>query len=125
MTDRGGNLYERLGGEAAVDAAVDRFYQKVLADPNLAPFFDGLEMARQARKQKAFLTVAFGGPNRYTDCAMGAAHAKARENGLNESHFDAVVGHLAQTLRELGVADADIQDVAEVAESVRDDILRS
>ncbi len=54
---------------------------------------------------------------------MVAAHAKARENGLNDSHFDAVVDHLVQTLTESGVGDADIQQVGAVAESVRNDIL--
>ena len=123
MVEENQTLYERLGGEAAVDAAVDRFYGKVLSDSSISPFFDGLDMKRQARKQKAFLTVAFGGPNRYSDRAMGAAHAKARESGLNDSHFDAVVGHLAATLRELGVGEADIQEVGAVAESVRSDVL--
>jgi len=123
MAEENQNLYERLGGEAAVDATVDRFYEKVLADASIAPLFEGLDMKRQARKQKAFLTVALGGPNRYTDRAMGAAHAKARENGLNDAHFDAVVSHLAQTLSELGVCDADIKEVGAVAESVRDEIL--
>ena len=123
MTEENQTLYERLGGEAAVDAAVERFYEKVLSDVNLAPFFDALDMKRQARKQKAFLTVAFGGPNRYTDRAMRGAHAKPRENGLNDSHVDAVVGHLTQTLRELGVGEADVQEVGAVAESVRNDIL--
>lgn len=123
MAEENRSLYERIGGEAAVDAAVDRFYEKVLSDASIAPFFDGLDMKRQARKQKAFLTVAFGGPNQYTDRAMSAAHAKARENGLNDSHFDAVVGHLVQTMRELGVSDADIEAVSCVAESVRSDVL--
>jgi truncated hemoglobin YjbI len=123
MAEENPTLYERLGGEAAVDAAVDRFYVKVLADTSISPFFEGLDMKRQARKQKAFLTVAFGGPNRYSDRAMGAAHAKAREDGLNDAHYDAVVGHLAETLGELGVSDADIQEVRAVTESVRDEIL--
>ena len=123
LTDTEQSLYERLGGQAAVDATVDRFYEKVLADESLAPFFEGLEMKRQAAKQKAFLTVAFGGPNRYTDRAMRAAHTRAREQGMAESHFDAVVAHLAETLRELGVGEADIDEVAAVAESVRDDVL--
>lgn len=123
MTDENQTLYERLGGEAAVDDAVEGFYEKILSDAQLAPFFDGIDMQRMARKQKAFLTVAFGGPNRYTDRAMRGAHAKARANGLNDSHVDAVVGHLAQTLKELGVGEAEIQEVGTVAESVRDDIL--
>jgi hemoglobin len=123
MAEENPTLYERLGGEAGVDTAVDSFYEKVLADTSISPFFEGLDMQRQARKQKAFLTVAFGGPNRYSDRAMGAAHAKARENGLNDAHYDAVVGHLTETLGELGVSDADVQEVRAVTESVRDEIL--
>jgi hemoglobin len=115
-----GSLYERIGGEAAVDAAVDKFYDKVLADERITGFFENLDMVAQARKQKAFLTMAFGGPHNYTgrDMRMGHAHL-----GLTDEHFDAVVENLAATLAELGVADTDIQEVAGVAESVRDDVL--
>lgn len=123
MGERVPTLYDRIGGDAALDAAVDRFYAKVLADGELAPFFEGLDMKRQAAKQKAFLSVAFGGPNRYSDRAMRAAHAKPRAGGLNDAHFDAVVDHLAATLTELGVAASDIEGVAAVAESVRNDVL--
>ena len=55
-------LYEKIGGEKAVDAAVDIFYKKVISDHALAPFFDGMNLDRQKKMQKAFLTVAFGGP---------------------------------------------------------------
>lgn len=33
------SLYEQLGGEAAVDAAVDIFYRKVLSDYRINRFF--------------------------------------------------------------------------------------
>jgi len=46
------SLYEKLGGEAAVDAAVDIFYQKVLADDRINSFFTGLDMDKQAKKNK-------------------------------------------------------------------------
>eukprot|EP00754_Rhynchopus_humris_P017924 Rhum_TRINITY_DN14586_c0_g1::Rhum_TRINITY_DN14586_c0_g1_i1::g.98519::m.98519 len=49
-------LYERLGGAAALGAVVDLFYSKVLADSSVAPFFQGVDMAVQREKQKAFLT---------------------------------------------------------------------
>ncbi len=114
------SLYERLGGEAAVDIAVDRFYDKVLADPRINHFFEGMDMARQARKQKTFLTQVFGGPSRYTGKAMRAAHAHL---DLNEEHFNAVVENLATTLRELDVPDSDIAEVAAIADSVKDDVL--
>ena len=113
-------LYERLGGEAAVDLAVDKFYGKVLADPRINYLFDHTDMDKQARKQKAFLTQVFGGPSRYTGKAMRAAHAHL---DLNDDHFNAVVENLAGTLKELGVSDTDIAEVAVIADSVKDDVL--
>jgi hemoglobin len=114
------SLYERLGGEASVDKAVDIFYRKVLSDDLISGFFSSVDMDKQAAKQKAFLTMVFGGPNNYTGKDMREGH---KGMGLEEKHFDAVVGHLAGTLTELGVGDADIQEVAGIAMSVKDDVL--
>ena len=116
-------LYERIGGTAAVKAAVDIFYGKVLADDRIAHFFDGVDMQKQIGKQRAFLVMAFGGPNTYTGEDMRRGHASLVARGLNDSHFDAVVENLAATLRELGVGAGEIGEVAKIAESVRDDVL--
>lgn len=116
-------LYERIGGTAAVKAAVDIFYGKVLADDRIAHFFDGVDMQKQIGKQRAFLVMAFGGPNTYTGEDMRRGHASLVTRGLNDGHFDAVVENLAGTLRELGVGAAEIAEVAAIAESVRDDVL--
>lgn len=116
-------LFDRLGGEAAVNAAVDIFYRKVLADDRISDFFDGVDMEKQAAKQKAFLTMAFGGPNNYTGEDMRKGHAHLVERGLNDSHFDAVVENLGGTLKELGVADDLIGEVAAIAETTRNDVL--
>ncbi|MCG8668244.1 MAG: group 1 truncated hemoglobin [Pseudomonadales bacterium] len=115
------SLYEQLGGEAAIDAAVDKFYEKVLADDRIKHFFDGVDMEKQHRMQKGFLTFAFGGPNNYSGRGMAAAHRKlVEEKGLNDTHFDAVVENLGATLKELGVSDELIGEAAAVAETVRD-----
>jgi hemoglobin len=116
-------LFDRLGGEAAVNAAVDIFYRKVLADDRINSFFEGVDMEKQAAKQKAFLTMAFGGPNNYTGEDMRKGHAHLVERGLNDSHFDAVVENLGGTLKELGVADDLIGEVAAIAETTRNDVL--
>lgn len=116
-------LYEKLGGAAAVDAAVDKFYRRVLADDRISNFFDGVDMDRQAAKQKAFLTMAFGGPNNYTDLDMKTGHAHLVARGLDDSHFDAVVEDLGATLKEMGVPDELIAEVASVAETTREAVL--
>lgn len=117
------SLYERLGGEAAVNAAVDIFYRKVLADSSISDFFDTTDMDEQRNKQKAFLSMAFGGPKEYSGKDMREAHAPLVEKGLNDSHFDAVAGHLDATLRELGVADDLIGEAMAIAAGTRDDVL--
>ena len=114
------SVYERIGGEPAVDAAVDIFYRKVLADDRISHFFDTVDMEKQAAKQKAFLTMAFGGPNSYSGKDMREGH---KHMNLNETHFNAVVENLASTLQELGVSEDDIGEVAAIANSVKDDIL--
>ena len=117
------NLFERIGGEAAVDAAVDIFYRKVLGDDRISDFFDDVDMDNQIAKQKAFLTMAFGGPNNYSGKDMREGHAHLISRGLNEGHFNAVVENLANTLTELGVGSEDISEVAGIADSVRGDVL--
>lgn len=117
------NLYESIGGEAAVNAAVDIFYRKVLTDDRISHFFDDVDMDRQAAKQKSFLTYAFGGPNNYSGKDMRVAHAHLVARGLNESHFTAVAENLQATLEELNVPKEKIDQVMAIAGSVHDDVL--
>ena len=113
-------LFERIGGDAAVDAAVVRFYEIVLADARIRHFFDGVDMARQTLHQKLFLKYAFGGMPNYSGKAMRKAHAHLT---LDDGHFDAVLDDLAQALRDLGVGEGLIGEVAAVAETTRADVL--
>lgn len=117
------SLYEELGGEAAVSAAVEIFYRKMLMDDRVSGFFDDVDMEKQIGKQKGFLTMVFGGPNHYTGKSMREGHRYLVARGLNDSHVDIVIGHLGDTLRELGVGKDKIAEVARIANSVRDDVL--
>jgi len=114
------SIYERIGGETAVDAAVDIFYRKVLADERINQFFDTVDMEGQHAKQKAFLTMAFGGPNKYTGQDMREAH---KHMNLTEEHFGAVAEALVGTLQELNVPQDIIDEIVAVAVSVKDDVL--
>jgi hemoglobin len=44
-------LFDRIGGAATVDAAVDVFYRRVLTDDRISGFFDDVDMERQTAKQ--------------------------------------------------------------------------
>ena len=114
------SVFEQIGGQAAVDAAVDIFYRRVLSDPVISHFFDSVDMDRQIGKQKAFLTMAFGGPNKYTGKDMREAHKHMK---LTEQHFGAVAGHLQGTLEELNVPANLLAEVMKIAASTHDDVL--
>jgi hemoglobin len=116
-------IYEQLGGAPAVEAAVDIFYRKVLTDDRVSRFFDDIDMDVQSAKQKAFLTMAFGGPVNYTGQDMRRGHAHLIARGMTDEHVDIVIELLGETLTELGVPPALIGQVAGIAESVRDDVL--
>jgi hemoglobin len=117
-------LYDQLGGEAAIDIAVDKFYEKVLSDNRIKHFFDGIDMVKQKGHQKKFLTYAFGGLPEYTGRTMQKAHAKlVNEQGLNESHFNAVAENLQSTLEELNIPKTLIDQAMAIAASTKEDVL--
>ena len=117
------SLYEQIGGEPAMSAAVDVFYRRVLADDRINAFFEDVDMERQAAKQKAFLTMVCGGPANYSGKDMRAGHAALVKRGLNDMHFNAVLEHLQGTLTELGVAESLVKQVISIAEGARADVL--
>ena len=118
------SLYETIGGEPAVHAAVEIFYRNALADNRISRFFTGVDMNQLIIKQKAFLTMVLGGPNKYVGRDMRTAHAHVLKKGLSEAHVAAVVENLSSALKELGVKDREIAKVAAIitaiATSVRD-----
>jgi hemoglobin len=117
------SIYEQIGGEPAINVAVDIFYGKMLADERVRRFFDDIDMEKQKAKQKSFLMMVTGGPRRYTGRRMSEAHARLLEKGLKDEHVDVVIEHLGATLAELGVPAELIAQIAAIAESVRDEVL--
>lgn len=94
--------YQRIGGGRAVSAVVDRFYESVLADPQLAPFFVESDVNRLKRHQVLLISQVMGGPADYDGRGLREAHT-----GLNikSDDFDCVVTHLVAALQEASVPD--------------------
>ena len=99
---------------------VDKFYERVLSDPQLAHYFDKVDMDRLKSHQRAFIATAIGGPNVYRGRDMATAHAKL---GITDSDFDVVVGHLVATLTELEVPNEIIADIGNALAPLRADIV--
>lgn len=114
------SIYDSIGGAPAVHAAVDDFYRRILADPDLAPMFAGRNMDRLKSHQRAFIAAALGGAEIYSGRDMHTAHAHL---GVSNDDFDAVVAHLVDTLAGLGVPDETITTIGGALSPLRDQIV--
>ncbi len=117
---RESSLYHKLGGWKSIDAAVDAFYVKVLADKRVNHFFQDVSMPKQHRKQKEFLSAALGGPIPWAGKDMRKAHEGM---GLTEEHFNAIAENLIATLKDLNVSQELIDQVIAVVATTKDDVL--
>ena len=113
-------LFERLGGMVSIEVAVDEFYDRVVGDPELAPFFDRADLRRVRAHQKEFLATALGRRRGYDGISLAEAH---RHIAIDDHHVDLVAGHLAAALAGLGVSPALIDEVVAAVDSFRDEVL--
>lgn len=110
QTRRKRPLLEKLGGLELLEEVVDIFCERVISDPYLVDFFHGVNVDRFKAHQLGFMRTALG------EQSETAVHVRSRnirhiyeshrrlfERGLNVTHFDAVVDHMLQTLKELHV----------------------
>ena len=110
-------LYDRIGGDQAMDIAVDLFHRKLLEDDLVGRFFDDVDMAAQRLKQKSFLAMAFGGPYQYSGVEL------VSKMGLEARHFDRISAILKETLEELKIGAPEIEEMMQVIETTREAIL--
>jgi hemoglobin len=110
------SLYEAIGGHAALTAAVDSFYGRLLDDPVLGPLFPRGAGERHRRYVVTILGEALGGPERYRGPDIPTAH---RGLGISDAHFDLAAAHLTATLDDLGVPRHLAEDVVGIVAGLR------
>jgi hemoglobin len=116
-------IYDEIGGAPAVNAVVDAFYERLIADADLMAYFDGRDMARLKAHQRALVTVALGGTSEeYSGRMMQPAHA-----GLAITHeaFDKVLDHLLAVLTGAGVSPVTSAKILAILQPLRTDVVQS
>ena len=108
MFDKRQTLFARIGGEKTIAELLGDFYDRVLADPELKPFFNNTSMDKLGRMQREFFSAALDGPITYTGKPLGHVH---HGRGITKHHFALYVNHLIDTLRDYGITDQDAQDI--------------
>eukprot|EP01006_Ploeotia_vitrea_P067725 TRINITY_DN98215_c0_g1_i1.p1 TRINITY_DN98215_c0_g1~~TRINITY_DN98215_c0_g1_i1.p1 ORF type:complete len:161 (+),score=10.04 TRINITY_DN98215_c0_g1_i1:72-554(+) len=113
-------IFDRIGGQASVNAAVEIFYGKVLSDQRVNHFFKNTDMKAQRAKQAKFLAFVMGGPEKWKGKSMYEAHKGMK---ITEEHFGAIAEHLQSTLQELNVPKNIINEIMTTVASTHDDIV--
>ena len=116
-------IYDEIGGAPAVDAVVEAFYQRLVADPDLLSYFEGRDMTRLKAHQRALVTVALGGTSEeYTGKMMHPAHAGM---AITNEAFDKVLDHLFAVLTDVGVPAVTSAKILAILQPLRTDIVQA
>jgi hemoglobin len=94
------SLYERLGGQPAIEAVVKDFAGNVLADARINKKFAKSDANRLVKNLTDFVCMATGGPCKYTGQSMKAAH---KNMGTTQGEFNALAEDLTKTLNKFQV----------------------
>lgn len=102
------SLYERAGGEEGITRLVGNFYERVLKDPDLAPFFARVPMEKLLRMQVEFFSSALDGPLAYSGRPLAHVH---QGRGITKRHLRRFTEHLLATLETLNLSRGDVQRI--------------
>lgn len=110
MPDR--TLYEKYGGFSQVSRIVLSFYDSLLDNDEIGPFFDDVDMSRIVDHQTKFIASLLGGPAAYSDNQLRQLHSHLT---VTDAHFDELEEVLRSTLLQHGM---DEEDVAVVVDEI-------
>lgn len=93
-------VFDQIGGARAIEDLVETFYDMMVGDPELLPYFRGFSVAKIKQHQLQFLMAVTGGPNIYVGRPLRVAHGALM---ITPQHFDRTAEHLDATLTIKGV----------------------
>lgn len=108
-------LFQRLGGDPFITLMVASFFDEIVEDPSLAPFFENISVSALKVHQVKLFGVIFGSDEEKPDPDdllnfMLATHTRLfREHGLDATHFDKVATCFVQGLQSFMI-DQDLID---------------
>lgn len=109
LIPKGATLYDRLGGDVFIHMLVCNFFDEIVENPGLQPFFRNISVSALKTHQVKLFRVIFGKEEEKPEEEdlldyMLRTHTRLfRELGLNEAHFDMVASCFVQGLQTFQV----------------------
>jgi len=114
-----GTLFQRVGGEDAVQKLLVAFYERVLADDELRGFFEQTPIEKLQHMQHEFFCAALDGPIEYSGRSISEVHVNM---DIQPFHLARFLEHLVDTLRQLRIDEDDIYDIYSRINTYADEI---
>jgi hemoglobin len=121
------SLYDRLGGQPAIQAVASGLVDRILADNRINKWFAHASSTPENTKAykanlTAFICQAVGGPCKYTGKDMEAAH---KGRGVTSDAFNAVAEDLSAQLDALKVPAKEKKEVLDLVGSLKPSIVQA
>jgi uroporphyrinogen-III synthase len=113
-------LLESVGGTPGIREVIERFYSRLLEDPQVAHYFHGVDMPRLKRHQVLLMSQMLGGPAQYSGRELGEAH---RGLSIDVDDYRCVIDHLVAVLRELRVDEKAVTSIRGALEALASHIV--
>jgi hemoglobin len=120
--DQEKTLYDRVGGAPGVRTLVTKFYDLVLEDKQLQPFFVETPMAKLRAMQFELFSAALGGPIAYTGQPLHEVHFG---RGIGKQHLAIFLDYLFTTLNDMKLDEKDVHAVISRINTYSDSITGS
>ena len=101
-------IFERNGGFATVRKVVSTFYDYVLDDEVMSPYFTDIDMRRQIDHQSKFISAVMGGPVSFSDDHLKRVHARL---GIDHDAFLVMADLLKEAMEDHDMPAADVKAV--------------
>ncbi len=99
-------LYDKYGGFSNVSRIVLSFYDTLIDNDEIGPFFDDVDMPKMVDHQTKFIASLMGGPASYTDKQLRQLHSHL---DISDAHFDELEVVLRETLDQHGIDPQDVE----------------
>ena len=113
-------LFDRLGGSPVIEAMVDDFLARVAGDERINAGYAGSDLPRVRQRTIELFCASTGGGCPYTGRDMKTVHAGM---GITPAQFEALAGHLVETLNKLKVADKEKRELLAIVGKMQQDIV--
>lgn len=120
MNTKTRTLFDRIGGEEGVKRLVSDFYDRVLDDPELEPFFAATPMEKLRSMQYEFFATALDGPIDYSGQPLHYVH---QGRGITSRHLTKFMNHLIATIKHVNIDEQERMEMIDRISTYADSII--